>query len=89
MILYPKRYIGFDKKYLMKNGGLEQDFFISNEQNKYIEKMNNMNTFTIWFSFSFIILELLVTTFVDLDDEDVCTPFMLCRYGNSYLYEYK
>jgi len=85
MILYPKRYIGLDKKCLMENGGLDQDFLISNGQNKYIEKMKNMNTFTIWFSFSFIILELYVTASVDLDDK-VCSSLIFWTIFNVLSY---
>ena len=75
MILYPKNYIGFDKKCLMENGGLDLNSFTYSEnefkkRNDNVKQMKDINAYIVWFSFFSFIIEIYASSIFDLDEEE-------------------
>ena len=73
MYLYPKRYIGFNKKCLLEHGGLNISAFLSNEndiKNIISDKMFKNNNLIMWFSLFGFILEIFSLSFIDVDCEE-------------------
>ena len=73
MYLYPKRYIGFNKKCLLEHGGLNISAFLNNEndvKNIISDKMFKNNNLIMWFSLFGFILEIFSLSFIDVDCEE-------------------
>ena len=91
MILYPKHYIGFDKKCLMENGGLDLKSFAYNEneikkRNDNVQKMKDINTYIIWFSFFSFIIEIYACSIFDLDSSEACASIFFWTLINCICY---
>ena len=70
MFLYPKRYIGFDKKCLMENGAF--DIYSETKIKKINESVTyflHVNNFTLWFSIISFILGTLFYSCLEFDEE--------------------
>ena len=75
MTLYPRRYIGYDKKCLIENGAFEIDNSFFNEKNileldKKVSKIIHKNKFAFWFSICCFVLELLSCAAFNIDSEE-------------------
>ena len=91
MSLYAKRYIGFDKECLKKNGAfdLNKSPFREdniNEMNDIIKKTISKNDKTKWLSIIFFILEILVCSVLNIDSEYYSCFIWLWAFINAILY---
>ena len=72
MYLYPKRYIGFNKKCLLEHGGLNINTFIHNENNTsniISDKIFKNNNLIMWFSLVGFVFEIFIHFVIEIDNE--------------------
>ena len=75
MYLYPKRYIGFNKKCLLEHGGLNINTFIHNENENDIrniipDKVFKYNNLIMWFSIFGFAIEIFAHSVIEVDNKD-------------------
>ena len=71
--LYPKTYIGFNKKCMLQNGGLKLDTLFPNGEdvkNVNSEKMMKYNNLISWFSLFGFVLEVSMCSLLRLDSDE-------------------
>ena len=91
MILYPHRYIGFDKKCFSENGifSISDNTFTEdkiNQNNELIEDIKFVNNFTKWFSVVSIFLELLACGICNIIKDNFQIRIWIWTIINCLLY---
>ena len=89
LFLYPKRYIGFNKKCLLEKGGLNIDTFLYNENDIKKVISNDMfkyNNLIVWFSMFAFSFEVLFCSLFEIDNEKIYSTIIPWGIVNSLFY---